>query len=75
MLEKDSVTDSSMSGVTDVDPVASVVLVRVPQVVPSSSVECPCLTCPWMKIGLNFAAQRWKGVRIVIMLPPEVGLG
>jgi hypothetical protein len=72
VFEEHCVADLVMSCVTDVYFLASVVLLQVSKVAPAGSMWCPCLLDPWVEICLHFAAQGGKGVRIVVMLSPEI---
>ena len=75
MVEENCVADVVASCVGDVDLVALVVLHRVSNVVPAGCMWSPCLADAWIDVGFNLAAQGCKGVHIVVVLSPDVGLG
>jgi hypothetical protein len=64
-----------MSCITDVYLVALVGLLQVSEVVPAGGMWYPCLSNPWLEIGLHFAAQGGKEACIVVMLSPEIWVG
>ncbi len=72
MFEEHCVTDLVMSCITGVYLVALVVLLQVSEVVPAGGMRCSCFLDHWVEIGLHFAAQGGKGVRIVVMLSLEI---
>jgi hypothetical protein len=72
VLEKHCVTDAVASCIGDVDLVAPVVFHRVSNVLSAGCAWGPCLTDAWVDVGFNLAAQRCKGVHIVVVLSPEV---
>ena len=48
---------------------------RVSKVVSTRGMWCPCLPDAGIKVRFDFAAQRGIGVRIVIVLAPEICVG
>ena len=74
MFEEYSVTNSVAFRCRDVDLVASVMLVRVANVVAAHCVRCPRLANSRVKVSFDPAAKGCKWMGVVIVGAPEVGV-
>ena len=70
MFKEYGVADSVAPCRRDVDLVASVVLVRVTDVVAACGVWCPSLTCSWVKVSFHLASKGRKWMGVVVMRAP-----
>ncbi len=61
-----------MLGVSDIYLVTSVVIPRIPDVVPTCCVGCPCLSYCRFDVGFYLASEWCEWVRIEIVLLPKV---
>ena len=74
MFKKYGVADSVAPCRRDVDLVASVVLVRVTDVVAACGVWSPRLTDSGVKVSFHLAAEGRKWMGVVVVRAPQVGM-
>ncbi len=74
MFKKYGVADSLASRRWDVDLVASVVFVRVANVIAACCVWGPCLTDSGVQVGFDLAPKQRKWMGVVVVRAPKVSV-
>ncbi len=72
MLEEYGFAYPGSSRGCDVHLVASVVFIRISNVVPAGRVFCPRFAGAWHHVGFDFASQRCEWITVVIVLSVQV---